>query len=224
MYQKPWRCTGYLKLKARIIVILNLKKMFNKFIQRPVLSIVISLMIVLLGVLQPAQLPITFIPIYIASRVKCYGFLSGERITNCWLNRWSFRWKERLTEFQGWSTSFLMQVMMEKETIQAIFNCRYRSGTRRRWMFKTVASWLIISCHLLWFVKEWRLRVRNPICFCMSIFIVKIRKADQKFHLIMPISISFGIEKVDGVGVGWYFRKSWPCYACLTETGPYASV
>jgi HAE1 family hydrophobic/amphiphilic exporter-1 len=36
--------------------------MFNKFIQRPVLSIVISLMIVLLGVLALVQLPITLFP------------------------------------------------------------------------------------------------------------------------------------------------------------------
>ncbi len=36
--------------------------MFNKFIQRPVLSIVISLMIVLLGVLALTQLPITLFP------------------------------------------------------------------------------------------------------------------------------------------------------------------
>jgi HAE1 family hydrophobic/amphiphilic exporter-1 len=36
--------------------------MFNKFIQRPVLSIVISLMIVLLGVLALVQLPVTLFP------------------------------------------------------------------------------------------------------------------------------------------------------------------
>lgn len=36
--------------------------MFNKFIQRPVLSIVISLMIVLLGILALVQLPITLFP------------------------------------------------------------------------------------------------------------------------------------------------------------------
>ena len=36
--------------------------MFNKFIQRPVLSIVISLMIVLLGLLALVQLPITLFP------------------------------------------------------------------------------------------------------------------------------------------------------------------
>lgn len=36
--------------------------MFNKFIQRPVLSIVISLMIVLLGVLTLVQLPVTLFP------------------------------------------------------------------------------------------------------------------------------------------------------------------
>ena len=36
--------------------------MFNKFIQRPVLSIVISLMIVLLGALALVQLPITLFP------------------------------------------------------------------------------------------------------------------------------------------------------------------
>jgi len=173
-----------IEIKSRIIVILNLKKMFNKFIQKTCLiDSDIAYDCLLFGSLATCNnRPIPLFP-SISPPITMLRLPSGERITNCWLNRWSFRWKERLTEFQGWSTSLLMQVMMEKETIQAILTCAYRSETRRRWMFKTVG--LVVNNKLPPIVVSWRSEDYAwgiQYAFCMSIFIVKIRKPISLFN------------------------------------------
>jgi len=174
--------------------------MFNKFIQRPVLSIVISLMIVLLGALALVQLPVTLFPSISPPKVNVNASYPGAN-NELLIKSVIIPLERALNGFTGMKYIASDAGNDGEGTIQVIFNLGTDPNQASLNVQNRVAS--VVNKLPPIVVREGVKITREESNMLLYVNLYsKDPKADQKFLFnYADINILSELRRVDGVGV-----------------------